>query len=139
AFGALSVPAHGYVAATALTDALARAAILHGASFHHDRRASRIDCAGNRVEIRANAGESWRAKQVVIAAGSWTGQLQGLSDGAARDVRPVRGQLLRVAWRGKPLGQVIWGPSCYLVPWKDGTVLVGATMEEVGFDERNTV
>jgi glycine oxidase len=139
AVGALSVPAHGYVAATALTDALARAAISHGASFHHDRRASRIDCTSNWVEIPAGGGELWRARRVVIAAGSWTGQLQGLSDAAARDVRPVRGQLIRVAWRGKPLGPVIWGPSCYLVPWKDGTVLVGATMEEVGFDERNTV
>ena len=32
-----------------------------------------------------------------------------------------------------------WGDHCYLVPWDDGTVLVGATMEEVGFDERTTV
>jgi glycine/D-amino acid oxidase-like deaminating enzyme len=34
---------------------------------------------------------------------------------------------------------VTWGDHCYLVPWEDGTVLVGATMEEVGFDERTTV
>jgi glycine/D-amino acid oxidase-like deaminating enzyme len=33
---------------------------------------------------------------------------------------------------------VLWGKDCYVVPWRDGTVLVGATVEEVGFDERTT-
>jgi glycine oxidase len=137
--GALSVPTHGYVDAPALTEALARAAATHGVSFHHDRRATRIEWTGDGVEVQAASGESWRARRVVIAAGSWTGQIDGLNDAAARDVRPVRGQLLRVAWRATPVRQIVWGSHCYLVPWKDGTVLVGATMEEVGFDERNTV
>ena len=34
---------------------------------------------------------------------------------------------------------MIWAPDCYLVPWSDGSVLAGATSEEVGFDERATV
>jgi glycine oxidase len=34
---------------------------------------------------------------------------------------------------------VVWGPGCYLVPWQDGTVLLGATSEEAGFDESSTV
>jgi glycine/D-amino acid oxidase-like deaminating enzyme len=38
-----------------------------------------------------------------------------------------------------PLERVIWTDRCYLVPWNDGSVLVGATVEEVGFDERATV
>jgi glycine oxidase len=82
-------------------------------------------------------GTDWTADAVVIAAGSWSGQL-GLREAAARDVRPVRGQLLRLSWHGEPLTHVLWGPDCYVVPWLDGTVLVGATMEEVGFDERTT-
>ena len=53
-------------------------------------------------------------------------------------MRPVRGQLLQLAWTGPPLSHVIWGKDCYVVPWQDGTVLVGATVEEVGFDERTT-
>jgi glycine/D-amino acid oxidase-like deaminating enzyme len=32
----------------------------------------------------------------------------------------------------------VWGPDCYVVPWEDNTVLVGATVEDVGFDERTT-
>jgi glycine/D-amino acid oxidase-like deaminating enzyme len=54
-------------------------------------------------------------------------------------VRPVRGQLLYLAWSGAPLRRVTWSSGCYLVPWEDGTLLVGATVEEAGFDERTTV
>ena len=50
-------------------------------------------------------------------------------------VRPVRGQLLSLAWVGTPLRRVTWSRRCYLVPWEDGTVLVGATVEEAGFDD----
>ncbi len=51
----------------------------------------------------------------------------------------MRGQLLQLAWHGPTLRRVIWGERCYFVPWDDGTVLVGATVENVGFDERVTV
>ena len=54
-------------------------------------------------------------------------------------VRPVRGQLLHLGWTGTPLRRVTWSSRCYLVPWEDGTLLVGATVEEAGFDERTTV
>ena len=37
------------------------------------------------------------------------------------------------------LRRVVWGERCYLVPWDDGTLLVGATVEDAGFDERTTV
>jgi glycine oxidase len=75
---------------------------------------------------------------VVLAAGSWSGEIpiDGVADRAP--VRPVRGQLLYLAWPGVPLRRVTWSSRCYLVPWDDGTVLVGATAEDAGFDERAT-
>ncbi len=138
ALGAISVPVHGYVAAPDLAAALARAASGRGARFHFGGRVSRIDPTESRVTVTAADGRSWSADRVVVATGSWTGQVKGLADPAAGNVRPVRGQLLRLAWQGAPLAGVVWGPSCYVVPWRDGTTLVGATMEEVGFEERNT-
>jgi glycine oxidase len=54
-------------------------------------------------------------------------------------VKPVRGQLLHLAWpTAQPLRHVLWGPDCYIVPWLNGRVLVGATVEDAGFDERAT-
>ena len=87
--------------------------------------------------IHTEDGTTWAADSVVIAAGSWSGQLH-LEDTAASAVRPVRGQLLRLHWRGAPLDHIVWGPDCYVVPWRNNTVLVGATVEDVGFDERTT-
>ena len=139
ALGALSAPSHGYVAAQPLTLALERAAAAYGATFHPGTTVVGIEPSASSVEVVSQDGQRMRAARVVVAAGSWTQTLEGDADAAAADVRPVRGQLLRLRWRGRPLTQVIWGPSCYLVPWRDGTVLVGATMEDVGFEERTTV
>ena len=76
---------------------------------------------------------------VVLCAGSWSGAISVEGVGATVPVRPVRGQLLYLGWNGTPLRRITWSSRCYLVPWEDGTLLVGATVEDVGFDERVTV
>ena len=73
-----------------------------------------------------------------MAAGSWAGHVE-IEGAAPVPIRPVRGQLLHLGWPAPALRRVIWAPDCYLVPWSDGSVLAGATSEEVGFDERATV
>jgi glycine oxidase len=135
--GALFATDHGYVAVSALMDALAWSALKHGVQIEAAHRVTSIRAAANDVSIGTEDGTSWTAGAVVIAAGSWAGQLD-MDDGAASAVRPVRGQLLRLQWRGAPLNHIVWGPDCYVVPWQDLTVLVGATVEDVGFDERTT-
>jgi glycine oxidase len=135
--GALFSPDHGYVVVPALTDALAWAALRHGVQLEAAHRVSAVRREGRRVAIVTEDGTVWPADAVVIAAGSWSGQL-GAPDVTSDQVRPVRGQLLRLAWKGTALSHVIWGADCYVVPWENGTVLVGATVEDVGFDERAT-
>jgi glycine/D-amino acid oxidase-like deaminating enzyme len=54
-------------------------------------------------------------------------------------VTPIRGQLLHVKVDEPIASHVLWGPDCYMVPWRDRTVLIGATVEDVGFDERATI
>ena len=54
-------------------------------------------------------------------------------------MKPIRGQLLHLAWpTEQPIRRVVWGAECYIVPWRNGRVLVGATVEDAGFDERAT-
>ena len=131
--GALLVPSHGYVRASQLTAALLAAACRHGAAFHSERRVEDIEFEDDGVTVRAG-GESYCARTLVLAAGSWSGLLAG-----ATAVKPIRGQLLQLRWTGPPITHVLWSDSCYIVPWVDGTLLVGATVEDVGFDERVTV
>lgn len=135
--GALLAPGHGYVAVPPLVDALAWAALRHGVQIEAMHRVTRVRTGTDGMIVDTDDGTSWSADHVVIAAGSWAGQLV-IDDPSAAAVRPVRGQLLRLQWRGAPLEHIVWGPDCYVVPWRDNTVLVGATVEDVGFDERTT-
>jgi glycine oxidase len=135
--GALEVKIHGYVAVPSLTEALAWAALRHGAEIEANRRIVRIDPEGDELRVTAEDESTWSGTTVVVAAGSWSGSLHHGSR-AVEGVHPIRGQLLRLRWSQDPLGHILWGPDCYVVPWTDGTVLVGATVEDVGFDERTT-
>lgn len=131
--GALLTPVHGYVAAPELATALARAAERHGASV---RRVTvqRIARDGSSFRVVTSDGDL-DADTVVMAAGAWTNRIEGVR---TPPLRPVRGQLLHLGWLGRPLSTIVWGPECYVVPRTDGTLLVGATVEDVGFDERTT-
>jgi glycine oxidase len=137
--GTLELPAnrsigrHGYVAAEPLTLALARAAEAAGAEFVRDR-VTRIHRDSTRLRLLMTSGDA-DATHVVLAAGAWTNAIEGIS---TPPLRPVRGQLLYLGWNAPPLSTIVWGPRCYVVPRIDGTVLVGATVEEAGFDERAT-
>ena len=135
--GAALASVHGYVAVPQLMDALAWAALRHGVQIEAAHRVTGLRGDSRSVTINTDDGTTWAADQVVIAAGSWAGQLECTEEAIAA-VRPVRGQLLRLHWRGAPLRHIVWGPDCYVVPWENNTVLVGATVEDVGFDERTT-
>ena len=135
--GALDVALHGYVAVPSLTDGLAWASLRHGAEIEANRRIVQIDPDGAQLRVTAEDRTSWSATTVVVAAGSWSSSFHQGSR-VAQTVRPIRGQLLRLRWNHDPLRHILWGPDCYVVPWTDGTVLVGATVEDVGFDERTT-
>lgn len=151
--GSLHIPAHGYVAPAELTRALAGAAARRGAAFE-TVRATVVE-PGPPPRVRTDTS-SIAADAVIVAAGSWSGFLAaahardkrrpGTDASAAPDassalatVRPIRGQLMRLRMPARPASRLVWGNDCYLVPWRDGTVLAGATVEDVGFDERATV
>ena len=135
--GGVLIGAHGYVNALGLTQALFNAARYLGATFLDSGRVRRIGRHGDDLRVQTDT-HTHAARTVVIAAGSWSGQI-AIEGAAPLPVRPVRGQMLHLAWHGDPaLHRVTWGEHCYLVPWDDGTLLVGATMEEVGFEEKTT-
>ncbi|MDE0316340.1 MAG: glycine oxidase ThiO [Candidatus Poribacteria bacterium] len=83
---------------------------------------------------------------IVLAAGCWSAQIDGLPDAIRPPVRPVKGQMLALQMEeGIDIKTVIrtvrarYPTSVYLVPRSDGKLIVGATSEEMGFDVRLTV
>jgi glycine oxidase len=138
AVGGLLIETHGFVAAGELTRALVAAARARGAQLVEQSRVQRIGARAGDAVVETSRG-SLAGDAVVFAPGSWAGQIAIDGVAAAVPVRPVRGQLLSLAWVGPPLRRVTWSSRCYMVPWDDGTLLLGATVEEAGFDERATV
>ena len=96
-----------------------------------------LDGAGGRVTgLVLQGGERMGAGRVVLAAGAWTGQLAGLPGDAQVPVRPVKGQILRLrdpAGAGL-LGRVMRFEGGYMVPRAEGRYVLGATVEEKGFE-----
>ena len=76
----------------------------------------------------------------MLAAGAWTSELAGLPEHARVAVRPVKGQILRLRDPDGPglLQRVLRFEGGYLVPRGDGRYVLGATVEERGFEDRPT-
>lgn len=76
------------------------------------------------------------AAVVVIAAGAWSRAIGGIAPPLLPPVRPVKGQMLALQMdAAAPLiRHVVWAPNVYLVPRLDGRLILGATVEEKGFD-----
>ena len=137
AYGALLIEAHGFVGVRSLVLALVQSARLAGVAFHSDVDVVSIASRAGGVSIKCRE-RTVDGDAAVLAAGSWAGRIR-VANLPVMPVRPVRGQLLHLRWQGAGMpSRVVWGPGCYTVPWPDGSLLVGATVEEVGFDERVT-
>jgi glycine oxidase len=138
ALAGLFIPCQGFVAASPLVKALTHAARLQGAQFESPVEAVRVASSAEHVDVYVD-GDRRSADVAVVAAGTWSGRVR--IDGVARlPVKPMRGQLLHLKWSGGRLPRhPVWGAHSYTVPWQPDTLLVGATLEDVGFDERSTV
>jgi glycine oxidase len=129
----------GQVNPRVLLPALVRACKQRGVEVREGASVSRViveDDVATGVEVN---GERVDAGVVVLAAGAWSAKIGGLPDDVVPAVRPVRGQILRlVRTPDFSMTHVVRGPRAYLLPKDDGTVVVGATQEEAGFDATPT-
>ncbi len=123
-----------------LTAAMQVAAERAGVTVRREKATEIIVAGGRASGVRLAAGETLLAGTVVLAAGCWSGQLAGLPPEVVPPVRPVKGQILRLATPdGTPFLRrivrgVVAGTFVYVVPRAHGEVVVGGTVEELGFD-----
>lgn len=135
--GAWHSPDVGSLSVYRLTQALAAAAASHGAHILAETPVSTILLDENRVAGLRLADRDIAAETVVLATGAWT-RFLGEAVGSSLPTRPVKGQL--IAFRGvdhRPR-TIITGHGGYVRPRSDGTTMVAATEEYVGFDRRVT-
>jgi glycine oxidase len=134
---ALDVPEDHAIDPRRLTAALAAALTNAGGELREHVTATGVRLSGRRVSgVLLADGDAVQADQVVLAAGPWAGDLDGIPAWARVSVRPIKGQILRLHDPAGPglLGRVIRMGSSYIVPRGDGRYVIGATYEERGFD-----
>lgn len=128
--GGILAPHEHHVDPRAVVAALADAARRAGAEIRPGAEVESLDPGG----VRLRGGERVAGGQVVVAAGCWSAAL------GAVPVRPVKGQIIELRARGQRLAtRLVRTPRCYVVDRGDGRVIVGATVEERGWDTTVTV
>ncbi|OIK29332.1 glycine oxidase ThiO [Streptomyces malaysiense] len=139
--GGLRVDGDHQIDPRRLAAALVTACERAGVVFHRVR-AERLDVVRDRaVGVTAADGTALTAGQVVLAGGSLSGRLAGVPREVVPPVRPVKGQVLRLAvperhapFLSRTVRAVVRGGQVYLVPRENGELVVGATSEELGWD-----
>jgi glycine oxidase len=120
----------------ALARALAAAAERAGVIVHQHCPVEEVEIVAHRARGVVTPRGREPADVVVLAAGAWSREIGGIPADYLPPVRPIKGQML--ALRMDPaaalLRHVVWLPRGYLVPRVDGRLVIGATVEERGFD-----
>jgi glycine oxidase len=147
--GGVFAPGEAAVDPRALTRVLLAALAGAGAEMRTGTEVVGGIFAGERlagVRVRGSGSgrddEDLRAETVVLASGAWSGATDWLPEQARPPVRPVKGQVLELRTRKLPgagaaepvARHILASERVYLVPRPDGRLIVGATVEELGFD-----
>jgi glycine oxidase len=133
--GGAHVPGEASVDPRKVVAALLTALDRRGVEVHSGAEVVAAERRDGAWRVGTAAGCTFAAERLVLAAGSWSGQARWLPAGAP-PVRPVKGEILTL--RGSAdqpaCGEIVSGERVYLVPRADGRLIVGATVEERGFD-----
>jgi glycine oxidase len=135
--GAMFVGADHWVNNQRLVVAYAQAAAAAGVALRSGASVSRVLVEDGRAHGVIADGERWDADVVLLAAGAWTAALAA-SFGAHLRVEPARGQMIALAHVPPVLSHVVHAEDVYLVPRLSGELLIGATVERVGFQRTVT-
>ncbi|MDD2928594.1 MAG: FAD-dependent oxidoreductase [Sideroxydans sp.] len=92
--------------------------------------------AGRVQHVRTSQGE-FQADDYVLTAGAWSKALLG-EHAQQLDIKPIRGQMLLFKFDVPPLPHILLQGDLYFIPRKDGHLLIGSTLEDVGFDKSTT-
>jgi glycine oxidase len=133
--GASLIEDEGHIDARELMRALRLACVDAGVQLEEQTGPVALEADARRV-LGVRAGERFvAADEVVNAAGAWAGELQGVPPHVRLPIVPVKGQLLTFVPPRRPIARPVLAPGAYLIPRSDGTLLVGETESETGFDD----
>ncbi|MCX7878618.1 MAG: FAD-dependent oxidoreductase, partial [Ignavibacteria bacterium] len=122
-----------------LLKALIEACIRSGCSLNEYSSVEEIIIESNTVNGIVVSGRSEKFDIIVLCAGAWSRLLSGLPENLIPPVRPVKGQIINLKLNDScGLTKVVRAPDVYLLPKSDGRLVVGASVEDMGFDTSPT-
>lgn len=136
--GAVLFPEDGHVRNPKMVTALAKGAANFGVRFLLGNPVTGFVRENGKIIGTVVNGETIYANSYVIAAGCWTGKLTSLLD-IHISIPPVKGQIVLLETMPPLIQRTIDGLGIYIVPRADGKILLGATVEFVGYDKTPTV
>jgi glycine oxidase len=121
-----------------LLQALRKRVEMLGGIILEQHEVRKFEIAGERVVALQTTQEKFSANAYIVAAGAWSKTLLG-EHALNMDIRPIRGQILLFKFDTPPFQQILLKENLYFIPRRDGHVLVGSTLEDVGFDKSTTI
>ncbi|MDD4978331.1 MAG: glycine oxidase ThiO [Gallionella sp.] len=121
-----------------LLQALRRRVTMLGGEIREQQEVLALEVQGDCISALHTTQGEVAADAFIVTAGAWSKQLLG-EHALHMDVKPIRGQILLFKFDTPPIEHILVRSGLYLIPRRDGHLLVGSTLEDVGFDKSTTV
>jgi glycine oxidase len=120
-----------------LVQALRQHVLLLGGRIVENCELKEIATLAGKVSSLITSGGIFSADRYIVCAGAWSKQVLG-AYALDLDIKPIRGQMLLFKFGSPPVRHILLQDGMYLIPRRDGHLLVGSTLEDVGFDKSTT-
>jgi len=134
---ALWLPLAGQVRPPNLLKALRQWLVLHGVTLREHTQLTPLAEIDQLESWETTEGETLHADKFVVTSGAWSFELLR-ANAMKLNIKPMRGQILLYQLPHRELTHMVYREGFYLVPRKDGMLLAGSTLEDVGFDTATT-
>ena len=135
--GGLLLPDIAQVRNPRLVQALRKQVELLGGRIVEHCEVQSIEAMAGQVRHVVTTQGNFSAERYIVTAGAWSKQVLG-KYALELDIKPIRGQMLLFKFDSPPLQHIVLQDGMYLIPRRDGHLLVGSTLEDVGFDKSTT-
>lgn len=100
--------------------------------------ANTLNVSNYKVNALITSNGQVDADDYVVCAGAWSKELLG-EHASEVNVKPIKGEMLLFKFAIPPITNILVKEDVYIIPRKDGFLLVGSTLEDVGFDKKITI
>jgi len=134
---ALFLPDIAQVRNPRLLRALLKRVVQLGGKIVEDCTVNHLKTAHQQIQSITSACGEFVADYFIVSAGAWSREILGVH-ALKLDIKPIKGQMLLFKFDTPPLRTIVVQNDLYIIPRRDGHLLIGSTLEDVGFEKKTT-